>query len=1154
MNFTGLRLSGFKSFVENTQLEIAPGLTGIVGPNGCGKSNLVEALRWAMGENSARRLRGGDMDDVIFGGSRARPARNLAEVSLYINNDDRSAPAQYNDADALEISRQIERGVGSDYKINGKNVRARDVQTLLADLASGASSASLVSQGRIGAIVNAKPTERRQILEEAAGVAGLRTRRREAEQRLQAAETNLARVDDMLGGLESQLAALKKQARQAIRYRSLSEAIRRLEGLIIRGQYQDVLAAAQKASAAQHEADQAIALATGELAAATTRQTNLAAQLPALRDSAAQAAAALQRLVIERDVLARELAQIAQQIDTLAAHRTQIEADLAHERQQLADSDTQQQTLQQALCDIDVEEIAAAGKHDAATAARDDARTVMQTAQSATDALRADYARVTAERNALSRTLEQVQKRLAENAAATARLAQEMAETTLSPDAAAAQETADTALDTARLNRDTLAETLDQLTTVRAEREQAVATARNTADAARMELARAQAEFNALNNMLADSGAAPDAVIDNLRVPAGLEAAIAIALGDAAQAGLNHDSASYWQELPSYADGYALPDQVENLSAIIGAPPALNRALSQIGLVENTEQGMRLVSSLKPGQLLVTRAGDQWRWDGFTIKANAPSAATRRLQQRNRLDDLSKQLTSLEHTAKTTAHSLEHAEAARTELLTRENAARADYQQARAAADAAQTARDDLHTAHAAATQRRAAQAQQSAQLAETKTTLVQERNEALNALGALTDDEALQRDLRIADDSLQTARDILREADVMVGHLEFQHKNRALRTTQISRDIKLAAERHDKTAVRITDLETRAAQAVADHAALAARPADMAAQQEQLQQQILSQEVVQAAAAVALADGEAALASADSSVKETEARLATARENRIRLDTAAELAQHKMQELDTRADELAQVAARDLAETFVYTADELAVAVDQARDQLDKNLRARDAIGPVNLRAEFEASELEQQLATVGAEKAELVAAIARLRGGIGHLNREARELLRSAFNEVSTHFTQLFTRMFNGGTAELKLVDSDDPLEAGLEIIAQPPGKKLQSLTLLSGGEQALTALALIFAMFKTKPAPICVLDEVDAPLDDANVDRFCNLLHEMAADAQTRFLVITHHRLTMARMHRLYGVTMSEPGVSQLVSVDLDRAAAIVEQQAA
>ncbi len=1149
IHFTRLRLSGFKSFVDHTEMPIHAGMTGIVGPNGCGKSNLVEALRWVMGETSAKQMRGGEMDDVIFGGTSGRPARNLAEVALMLDNGERNAPAHLNDAAELEVVRRIERGQGSAYKVNGKDTRARDVQVLFADAATGARSTAIVSQGRIGTLINAKPSDRRSLLEEAAGIGGLHSRRHEAELRLKAAEANLARLEDVLATLDGQLQGLKRQARHAARYRALTEAIRETESRLLAAQWALALAALDQAHGGMAEVEGQVATLTGLAAEAATRQAEAATGLPLLRQAEAEAAARWQRLIQARDQLDAEEGRLAAAKRDMELRLQQIAADLQRETARAADAEG-------AVARLDEE------KDVLLSACADEGE---QQAQ-ADEALRAISEQAAALETELARVMEEVAAADAERAAALRLLAEsegrrERLRTRLDEVREQQARAEAEAVDPAELNgaEMDLEEALEYLETCRDRAEEAergrerAHKARETARAALQDLAAARAKLTAeadgLKAVLAQAatgGRRP--LLDDLTAVAGYEMALGAALGEDLSAPVEAAEAEIsWHGLPPLAAAPALPPGVEPLARFVTAPPALARRLAQIGVLAEGADGEAMRAALQVGQRLVSLEGGLWRWDGFTVRAGAPSAAAARLRQRNRLRELEAQIEDAELGVEEAELAAEQAGAA----VERQGAAE-------------RQARDDVKRAEG-----------ESAKLRETHARLAQRAAAAQSRLAALADQAAAaEADLAEAAASEQTARDTLAgfsgtddgrdkvallradlaetrthlvEARSFLDRLKREAGDRRRRLEAIAVEERSWRERVAGAARHREELDERREAALEEMERLAALPLEIEERRDALLDQIAAAEEERRRAAAVLADGEQFLAVADRALREAEQALAAAREERIRREAAV-----------AAAAQGARTLAERIAEKLDLTPEALAAregAVDPAlipdlEPKLERLLRDRDAMGPVNLRAEAEAEELEGQMATLTAEKEDLVAAIAKLRQGIGEINREGRERLLASFEAVDQHFRRLFTHLFGGGRAHLTLTESADPLQAGLEIMASPPGKRLQILSLLSGGEQALTALALLFAVFMTNPAPICVLDEVDAPLDDANVDRFCSLVAEIAQTSRTRFLVVTHHRMTMARMDRLFGVTMAERGVSTLVSVDLHAAEALRE----
>jgi chromosome segregation protein len=1146
VSFNKLRLVGFKSFVDATELLIEPGLTGIVGPNGCGKSNLVEALRWAMGETSAKQLRGGEMEDVIFNGSTTRPGRNVAEVMLLLDNTDRKVPARFNDNDQLQITRRIERGAGSTYIVNGSEVRQRDVQLLFADSATGAHSTALVSQGRVGAIINAKPADRRALLEEAAGITGLHSRRHEAELRLRAAEANLSRLDDVIVTLESQLQALKKQARQASRYRNIAEQIRRVEATLLSILWREVADRRAAAGAALREAEARVVDAAAAAAAAATRQGEIGADLPALRDGEAAAAAELQRLTIARESLNQEENRVNAASAEAAQRRAQVLGDVARAGALIEDAKANDNRLQS-----EQDEIAAAMAAEEGTAA--EAARQVASAQQAVDAAEAALtallndiasgealARATRQRDAeIAERLERLRRRAADIAAERTRLDAESSD--------------HTALDAARRGLAERQAELDRLQEQAAALEQARADARTAEAAARSEWqqhsearSRLMAERRALAAVL--SANQPDLwppVLNDLTVAPGYESALGIALGDDLQASSAAGAPIRWETLPPLEGASPLPAGAVPLSDFVAVPAPLQRRLRQIGVIETEAEGDRMAALLAPGQRLVTRRGSLWRWDGFRIESGAATAAETRLVQRARLNELEPELAEAENRAgaaearhQEARRAAEAAEAAARQWRDSLQAALRTLEQARAAFDSA--------TGAAAATVSRLAGLEEMAagvarDLAEGETALAAVRRDA----HALPDLAALQAGAAEARSGLSDLRTQLVDRRGTHDRLEREAEARRRRLSAIAGERQSWSDRLRAAEEQSGLLEQRRTAVEAEIAALAKRPAEIAAQRGKLNDLIDAATAKRREAADRLAATETALTEAVRALKAAEQELAEAREGRVRAEGGVAQVEEAAQGLVARIRDRLDCAPEEAA-AIAELGDEPPPEREAVEAKLQRLTRERDNMGPVNLRAEAEAAEVEQQIVGLQSERSDLVNAIARLRSGIQSLNREGRERLLAAFELVNGNFQKLFSRLFGGGHAHLKLTDADDPLEAGLEIMASPPGKRLQVMSLLSGGEQALTALSLLFAVFLTNPAPICVLDEVDAPLDDANVDRFCTLVEELAHSTATRFLVITHHRMTMARMDRLFGVTMAERGVSQLVSVDLQQAA--------
>jgi chromosome segregation protein len=1133
LEFRRLRLAGFKSFVEPVDLLIEPGLTGVVGPNGCGKSNLLEALRWVMGEGSPKSMRSGGMDDVIFAGTSARPAREFATVTLHLAG---SA------GEEIEVQRRIQRGAGSDYRLNGRDARAQDVRLLFADSATGAHSPAIVGQGRISAIIAAKPAERRQLLEEAAGIAGLAVRRREAEIRLRAAEANVTRLDDVIRGLETQANTLRRQAKSAERYRSLSDRIRHGEAALIHARWHTAVALSERARKAAVAAETLAAERTRLAAQLTAEAADANAGLPALRQAEAEAAAAAQALRQRRALLDAEAQELARRdaalgasiasIDRDAARETALADDAAVAGERLAGEDA---ALAERLAALAAERPALAERQSLAEAAALAAETALSDAMAA-------HAAAAAAARAATDAAAAATARAARAEAEAKNLAERLARLAPAPDlepfrAAVASCQADVAAcETGVADAEAARPAAE---TARSEAAAALAAARAT-------LASLEAEAQALARRLAaDQGKGPR-IADQLVVAAGYEAALAAALGEDMEAGPASSTAPRRFAGSVAADDPALPAGVVPLAGQVQAPPELARRLAQTGVVD-TAPDAQLLTTLKPGQRLVSRDGKLWRWDGLVDAGGRTDAAAARLRARRRAAELEAERQAAAGTVEKVSATLRDAEAAAAAIAAAERAAR----QARdAAARLLTEARGRLAQAETAAA--RAAGEESSlktsaAQAEADRARLVAEAETARAAVPAADALTGLSAALAAARTGNDTARTALATARAAVDTAGRDADSAARRRTAIQAEQGDWQRRIAASAGQRSELANRREAAEDERAGLAARTRAIAADLAGLASTTQTADAARAAAADRLAAAESALNAVSARARAADADVGEARELRATARAEAEHQDAARLDLERLCGERFQCPPPLLPGRFgfgIEPGDPAALA-----ESLDALTAERDRLGPVNLRADIELKELEEQALLTASEKAELDTAIARLRGSIGSLNREGRQRLQAAFTAVDGHFRTLFSDLFGGGEAQLALIESDDPLEAGLEIMAQPPGKKLQSLTLLSGGEQALTATALIFALFLSNPAPICVLDEVDAPLDDANVERFCDLLDRMAAQTATRFLIVTHNAVSMSRMHRLFGVTMGEPGVSQLVSVDLQTAERLV-----
>ena len=857
MKFKKIKVTGFKSFVDPTEIIIEEGLTGIVGPNGCGKSNVVESLRWCMGETSPKSMRSTGMEDVIFSGTSDRPARNNAEVTITLDNKDRTAPSEFNEEEEIQIKRKIEKDRGSEYRINGKEVRARDVQRLFADLSTGAHSPSLISQGRVGALINAKPIDRRAVLEEAAGISGLHSRRHEAELKLKAAETNLQRLKDIMKQLSSQISNLKKQAQQAETYKSISSEINRLEGVVMYLKWYNLKESFEKSNENLQSSESQIQKSTLEVTQATNNQAKSNEKIQPLREKEIEAAAKLNRINLERESLDHEEERIKEAKNNLERTIQQIIGDFEREQFQLKDASKDLEILNAKKNHTDENQ----GIHEV------------------------DNEKI----NSLKEEKDQLEGRIAD-----------------------------------------LEKNIEQ--------------------------------YNVIKNSKRDD----------------------------------------WQRT-----------------------------------IVSNENIMSRQSTLKE----VEGYDDTSNWTKiFSEKFYAS------------LSEISQKVSEAEEIS---------------------NKAKSAYEKA---------------------------------------------SNDAKDAA-------TLSLELR----------ENLRQKDI-----EQKYSDWTYEFQRLNKSIKSANE-------HIQELTLRKKKSEEELKKISSRPEEIAQRRGQLIETKGFAETERKFAADRLAEADNELKKIEGNLRKAQNDLANIRESKGRTEATKELAEARLKELDDESQEKFFCKPQNIIQKLEITEDLEALQFNMDRNEvkLERLKQQRETMGAVNLRADLETKEIDDELETMSTEKNELDAAIKKMRESIEELNKEGRTRLLKAFDTVNNHFKDVFVKLFNGGKAHLELVDADDPLDAGLEMMVSPPGKKLQSMSLLSGGEQALTAMSLIFAIFLTNPSPICVLDEVDAPLDDANVERFCNLLDDISEKTQTKFMIITHHALTMSRMDRLFGVTMAERGVSQIVSVDLKRA---------
>ena len=1143
LQFKKLKLTGFKSFVDSTELLIELGLTGIVGPNGCGKSNLVEALKWSMGETSAKQMRGDEMEDIIFGGTESRPARNIAEVILSLDNSERSASSNFNESDELEVSRRIEKDKGSTYRINGKEVRAKDVQLLFADSATGARSTALVSQGRVSTVINAKPIQRRTLLEEAAGITGLHSRRHEAQLRLRAAETNIERLDDILSTLKDQLKQLKKQARQASRYKNLSKYIRGAEATLFYLLWSSTKQKLLEKRSIFDTSDKLVEELTITTAKITNEYEKHAATLPNLRSNEAGLASELHKLNLANQTLNIERDRIEKSTAASELLLAQCIEDEKREVILTKDAAKAISRLETEKAQIEASFEENEGKKEVALNALNTANKNVQNTDTAISCLSEEITKIEGLRAALNNRHQYL---LDQREKFTARIREiDTAQSSLvgqTPDSENIT-SLEKSLEETEHDWKVAKGTLTQIEAERAVSEKDTQNALSSFQNANAEYTKIKAEDDALKQILSitEDNSLP-LIIDSISVEPGYEIALGTALGDDLSVPEDENAPIYWQKLPEIDNMFGLPKGTRRLSDFVTAPDSLTRRLSQIGVIEEDADGSQISTNLMQGQRLVSRDGSLWRWDGFTITSGASTPASIRLEQRNRLKEISHLFIKLRE-------NLNNAEAVLASARKRERYLRDSEDKCRSSISDKDRFLSEIRTDLMAAKDRSTSYRMEVSRLDENRDASKLEIKEITKSLKEI---ESQIKSLPSAEIKRDQLGDLRRELEgfrtkqlsskSLYDSLHRETNERQDHLKNIYREIESWKQRNASSKNQLNQLANRRVALNEELTKLKFKPQELSGARDALLSKIETLNRQRSEASDALSKSETMLRETEKILKSSEADLANSRESMIRNEEAVNQTNLELDSIVNRIEEKLNCPPEDLFELSGLKEGHSLPELELIERKIDRLMTERDNMGPVNLIAEAESEEISQKINSLIEERDELVKAIEKLRQGINKLNKEGRQRILVSYRDVDKNFQQLFVKLFGGGKAHLKMTESDDPLESGLEIMASPPGKKLQILSLLSGGEQALTALSLLFAVFLTNPAPICVLDEVDAPLDDANVNRFCNMLEDMALKERTKFLIVTHHRLTMARMHRLFGVTMSERGISKLVSVDL------------
>ena len=1139
MKFQSVRISGFKSFLEPTEIQMNMGLTGVVGPNGCGKSNIVEAIKWIMGENSARQMRGDGMDDVIFSGTNERPSRNFAEVSIKLDNSEKKAPAIFNHYDEIEITRKIEREKGSVYRVNGKQVRARDIQLIFADNGTGARSSGIVGQGRIAQIIDSNPEDRRVILEEAANIKGLHSRRHEAELKLKGASDNLDRLSDIEQTYKEQLIELEKQGRKAARYRSVGERIRKAEATLFFNLMNNAKKEANDLDIQLKNANENVSQGQIKVAEHTKSQLHLANKIPDLKKDEAEKAATLQTLNITKIKLDEEKSSAQNTLQNIKNQINLINNDIARESEIKEDAKKSLSNLLTEEKNLKEDSENFSTKITKATDLVKKLRSISDAADDKLSTITSEIYSIKSDKSDLEKRIKNLKQKIEVTQNQLANFNIEDDKNRFKLDKEKIINLKKRIQENNQLNDGYKVE-LEKLEKL----ETRLIEEKNTAV---FEFNKVNLEFDSLSTLLGRDTLNSNTLEKTIGNINNLEEAIGSVLGETLLAPILSDDQStenttYWRDDFKTISPASLPESVIPIVTKITKSSILDTALKGVGIVNNKEIAFKLQKKLTFGQALTTPSGGLWRWDGFVQPQGVQNSYSERLQQIARLRLLQNKIPSLEenqslsekrldecfNNIKKYKDDLSNLQVKLSSLISESN--QLELQNTKV--------ESKLLSSEALIKELKNTERMSLEELSE----LEKEFNNSLNLPSLLAEELKVRNN---ADQSRNELTDAMAAEQQIKSEESFQSRN----LIQLGHQKENWKVREEEAKTRLISLEERLKASQDEKNRLSTLPESFEEKETELNTKIEEAISNRNIAADQLVKNETSLNDADKLLREAEKAVSTLREEMIKIEALLNLSKAKIQNIEDRVFEKLKIKSTELNK-FINTKeeDQPIKSIEILEKTLQRLLNERETLGAVNLRAEDEMNEMLNKIEVMSKERVDLEEAIAKLRSGIFELNKEGRQRLKESFEEVNENFKQLFQKLFGGGNAELRLVGNEDPLQAGLEVLASPPGKKMQLLSLLSGGEQALTAISLIFSVFLCNPAPICILDEVDAPLDDTNVGRFCDLLNQIVDETNTYFMVITHHRLTMAKMDRLFGVTMEQKGISKLVSVDLEQASRI------
>jgi len=1139
MKFRSVRISGFKSFLEPTEIQMNRGLTGVVGPNGCGKSNIVEAIKWIMGENSARQMRGDGMDDVIFSGTDERPSRNFAEVSIKLDNSEKKAPAIFNHYDEIEITRKIEREKGSVYRVNGKQVRARDIQLIFADNGTGARSSGIVGQGRIAQIIDSNPEDRRVILEEAANIKGLHSRRHEAELKLKGASDNLDRLSDIEQTYKEQLIELEKQGRKAARYRSVGERIRKAEATLFFNLMNNAKKEANDLDIQLKNANENVSQGQIKVAEHTKSQLHLANKTPDLKKDEAEKAAILQTLNITKIKLDEEKSSAQNALQNIINQINLINNDIVRESEIKEDAKKSLSTILTEEKNLREDTENFSTKITKATDLVKKLRSISDAADDKLSTITSEIYSIKSDKSDLEKRIKNLKQKIEVTQNQLANFNIEDDKNRFKLDKEKIINLKKLIQENNQLNDgyNVELEKLEKLETRLVEE-------KNTAV---FEFNKVNLEFDSLSTLLGRDTLNSNTLEKTIGNINNLEEAIGSVLGETLLAPILSDdqsteNATYWRDDFKTISTASLPESVIPIVTKITKSSILDTALKGVGIVDNKEIAFKLQKELTFGQALTTPSGGLWRWDGFVQPQGVQNSYSERLQQIARLRLLQNKLPSLKEKQSLSEKRLE-------ECFNNIKKCKDDLSNLQVKLSSLISESNELELQNTKVESKLLSSEALIKELKNTERVSLEELSELEKEFNnSLNLPSLLAEELKVRNNADQS-RNELTDAMAAEQQIKSEESFKSRNLIQLGHQKENWKVREEEAKTRLISLEERLKASQDEKNRLSTLPESFEKKEAELNIKIEEAISNRNIAADQLVKNETSLNDADKLLREAEKAVSTLREEMIKIEALLNLSKAKIQNIEDRVFEKLKIKSTEL-DKFINTKeeDQPIKSIEILEKTLQRLLNERETLGAVNLRAEDEMNEMLNKIEVMSKERVDLEEAIAKLRSGIFELNKEGRQRLKESFEEVNENFKQLFQKLFGGGNAELRLVGNEDPLQAGLEVLASPPGKKMQLLSLLSGGEQALTAISLIFSVFLCNPAPICILDEVDAPLDDTNVGRFCDLLNQIVDETNTYFMVITHHRLTMAKMDRLFGVTMEQKGISKLVSVDLEQASRI------